>query len=167
MMTVLTLPGLPESAAAARALTARCLAGSPAAEDAALCVDELFANAVLHSASGLPGGEVTVVLSTAGGTARIDVIDEGPPPTRACPSGGLGQGLVIVSQLADAFGADGTDRWFTVATTGRSAGDLCAVAALLEEAGLAVGQDPPEAEADLATGYERALCRLVTGKAAQ
>ncbi len=65
MMTVLTLPGLPESASAARELTARCLAGSPAADDAVLCVDELFANAVLHSASGLPGGKVTVIVNTA------------------------------------------------------------------------------------------------------
>jgi anti-sigma regulatory factor (Ser/Thr protein kinase) len=152
MMTALTLPGVPESAAAARALTAKCLAGSPAAGDAVLCVDELFANAVLHSASGLPGGKVTVVVSTGGGAARVDVIDAGPLPSGARGPGGLGQGIMIVSQLADAFGADGTDRWFTVATAGRVGEDLCAVAALLEEAGLAVGQDQREAEADLAAG---------------
>ena len=152
MMAALTLPGLPESASAARKLTASCLAGSPAAGDAVLCVDELFANAVLYSASGLPGGEVTVVVSTGGGTARVDVIDEGPlpPGTRACH--GLGQGLVIVSRLADIFGADGSDRWFTIGTAGRASEDLSAVAALLEEAGLAIGQDQPEAEAALATG---------------
>ena len=139
MMTVLTLPGLPESAAAARALTAQCLAGSPAAEDAVLCVDELFANAVLHSASGLPGGEVTVVVSIAGGTARIDVIDEGPLPPGACPSRGLGQGMVIVSRLADVFGTDGSDRWFTVGTARRPAGGLAAAyrPAETEEAELA------------------------------
>ena len=146
MSAVLTLPGLPESASAAREFTAKCLAGSPAADDAVLCVGELFANAVLHSASGLPGGEVTVVVSTAAGAARIDVIDEGPLPPGACVSRGLGQGVLIVSQLADAFGADGADRWFTVATTDRSGEDLSAVATLLEEAGLAVGQDRPEAE---------------------
>ncbi len=60
--------------------------------------------------------------------------------------------MVIVSQLADTFGADGADRWFTVAAAGRSAEDLSAVAALLAEAGLAVGQDQPEAEAELAAG---------------
>jgi hypothetical protein len=153
MMAVLTLPGLPKSASAAREFTAKCLAGSPAAGDAVLCVGELFANAVLHSASGLPGGEVTVMVSTAAdGTARVDVIDEGPLPPGACASHGLGQGVLIVSQLADAFGADGADRWFTVAVAERSAEDLSAVAALLEEAGLAVGQDQPGAEAGLAAG---------------
>ena len=137
MIAVLTLPGLLESAAAAREFTAKCLAGSPAADDAVLCVDELFSNAVLHSASGLPGGEVTVVVSAAGGTARIDVIDEGPRPPGADASHGLGQGVLIVSQLADAFGADGADRWFTVGTTDRSGEDLSAAAAVLERAGLA------------------------------
>jgi anti-sigma regulatory factor (Ser/Thr protein kinase) len=152
MMAVLRLPGRPESASAARELTARCLAGSPAADDAVLCVDELFANAVLHSASGLPGGEVTVIVSTGGGTARVDVIDEGPLPSGHRVPGGLGEGIMIVSQLADTFGADGSDRWFTVATAGRAGEDLSAVAALLEEAGLGVGQDQREAEADLAFG---------------
>ena len=150
MMTTLTLAGVPESAAAARALTAKCLAGSPAAGDAVLCVDELFANAVLYSASGLPGGKVTVVVSTGGGAARVDVIDEGPLPSGARGPGSLRQGIMIVSQFADAFGADGTDRWFTVATAGRAGEDLSAVAALLEEAGLVVGQDQRGAEADLA-----------------
>ena len=161
MMTVLTLPGLPESAAATRALMAKCLAGSPAAEDAVLCVDELFANAVLHSASGLPGGEVTVVVSTSDGTARVDVIDDGPLPPGAYPSPGLGMGTTIVSQLADVFGADGPDRWFTVPTAERSAEDLSAVAALLQEAGLAADRDQPEA----VTGPAARLAVIVRGGA--
>ena len=137
MMAVLTLPGLAESASAAREFAARALAGSPAVDDAVLCIDELFANAVLHSASGLPGGQVTVVVSTTGTSARIDVIDEGPLPAGAGAPHGLGQGVLIVSQLADAFGADGADRWFTVAMAGRSGEDLSAAAAVLEKTGLA------------------------------
>ena len=45
------------------------------------------------------------------GMVRVDVIDQGEvPPCLAAPHG-LGKGLALVSQLADAFGADGTDRW--------------------------------------------------------
>lgn len=149
---VVTLPGRSEAARAAREFTAKCLAGSPAVDDAVLCADELFANAIQYSASGLPGGEVTVVVSTGGASARVDVIDGGPLPPGAEPSPGLGMGTTIVSQLADVFGANGPDRWFTVPTADRSAEDLSAVAALLAEAGLAVGRDQPEAVADPAAG---------------
>jgi len=108
--------GLPESVSAARAWVAGFVPGSPAAADAALMTSELFTNAILYSASGLPGGQVTVSVRTADGAIRVDVVDQGAVPPPAEAPRGLGKGLAIVSALADVFGADGTDRWFWLRT---------------------------------------------------
>ena len=59
------------------AWVAGCLAGSPAAADAALMVSELFANAILYTTSGHSGGLVTVSIAISRGMARIHVIDQG------------------------------------------------------------------------------------------
>jgi Histidine kinase-like ATPase domain len=109
--------GRPESVRAARAWVAGFFAGSPAAADAALMVSELFTNAIKYTASRLPGGLVTVKVAAGDGTARVDVIDQGALPGTAAAHG-LGKGLVIVAQLAELFGADGSDRWFAVRTGG-------------------------------------------------
>lgn len=111
--------GCPESVSAARAWVAGFLPGSPAADDVALLTSELFTNAVLYSASGLPGGLVTVSVRTGDGSVRVDVIDQGDLPPGLAPSRGLGAGLVIVCELADVFGAEGPDRWFSLRTGGR------------------------------------------------
>jgi len=110
--------GCPESVAVARAWVAGFVPGSPAAGDAALLTSELFTNAIVHSASRFPGGQVTVSVRTGGGIVRVDVTDEGalPPCFPRCP--GLGQGLALVAALADVFGADGADRWFALRTGG-------------------------------------------------
>ncbi len=106
--------GRPESVSAARGWVAGFLPGSPAADDAALLTSELVTNAVLYSASRLPGGIVTVSVRTGNGSVRVDVIDQGDvPPCLAAPRG-LGAGLAIVGELADVFGADGPDRWFSL-----------------------------------------------------
>jgi anti-sigma regulatory factor (Ser/Thr protein kinase) len=110
-----SFPGRPESVSAARAWVARFLPGST--DDAALMTSELVTNAILHSASGLPGGSVTVTVAARGGMARVDVIDQGGMPPCATAHG-LGAGLAIVAQLADVFGADGCDRWFALRTGG-------------------------------------------------
>ncbi len=111
--------GLPESVAAARAWVAGFVSGSPAADDAALLTSELVTNAILHSASRLPGGQVTVSVRATDDMVRVNVVDQGAvPPCLAVPRG-LGQGLVLVAALADVFGADGCDRWFAL-RTGRS-----------------------------------------------
>jgi anti-sigma regulatory factor (Ser/Thr protein kinase) len=79
---------------------------------------ELFTNAVQYSASRLPGGTVSVTVSTGGGQVRVDVIDGGPvPPCFPVPHG-LGLGLALVAALADESGADGRDRWFALRTGG-------------------------------------------------
>ena len=110
--------GLPESVSAARSWVAGFFPVPAAAADAALMTSELVTNAILHSASRLPGGQVTVSISTGGGETRVDVIDQGEMPPCWPAPGGLGQGLAIVAALADASGADGPDRWFTLGTGG-------------------------------------------------
>ena len=115
-----TFAGRPESVSVARSWVVGFLSGSPAVADAALMTSELFTNAVLHSASGLPGGSVTVKVAAGSGSARVDVIDQGELPSAAAAAHGLGKGLVIVAQLAELFGADGCDRWFALRTGGAS-----------------------------------------------
>ena len=106
--------GTPESVSAARAWVASFLPGSPAADDVALMTSELVTNAVLHSASRLPGGVVLVSVRTGSTRIRVDVFDQGELPVSAVAERGLGLGLVLVSQLADTFGADDVDKWFTL-----------------------------------------------------
>ncbi len=113
-----SFPGLPEAVSAARSWVAGFFPVPAAAADAALMTSELVTNAILYSASGLPGGPVTVSIGTAGGSLRVDVIDQGEmPPCMPTPRG-LGQGLVLVAALADASGADGRDRWFELRAGG-------------------------------------------------
>ncbi len=110
--------GLPESVAAARSWVAAFFPDAATAADAALMTSELVTNAILHSASRLPGGQVTVRVAAGCGSARVDVIDAGPLPPCFPRRRGLGQGLAIVAALADVSGADGPDRWFTLSAGG-------------------------------------------------
>jgi anti-sigma regulatory factor (Ser/Thr protein kinase) len=110
--------GLSQSVSAARSWVAGFFPDPAAAADAALMTSELITNAVLYSASRLPGGQVIVSVRPGNGSVRVDVIDQGEaPPCFGAPHG-LGQGLVLVAALADDFGADGPDRWFAVRTGG-------------------------------------------------
>lgn len=105
-------PGRADQVAAVRAYVADCLAeaGWPGlVADAALCVDELFANAVRHTRSGEPGGEVAVrVDARPGGAVVCHVHDQGGPsvPAPGSPQRGgeSGRGLPIVAALASACG---------------------------------------------------------------
>jgi anti-sigma regulatory factor (Ser/Thr protein kinase) len=107
-LTSAELPGVLEAAGTARAVVLRALAGHPAADDAVLCVDELAANAVLHSSSGLPGGTFTVTVALAGAGVRIAVTDAGATDTPRVmrPSRGRthGRGLALVDALAASWG---------------------------------------------------------------
>ena len=123
LTSVLTLPGRPESARAAREFTAACMPGCPAVYEAMLCTDELVTNAVQHSRSGLPGGQITVRVETRPGEwLRVDVEDQGPR-LRAVPddpgeAGELaehGRGLDLVAVLASETGAGTGLRWFRMA----------------------------------------------------
>jgi anti-sigma regulatory factor (Ser/Thr protein kinase) len=131
---VMTFPGRPESAGAARRWAAGCLPGCPAAEDVVLIVSELVGNAVTHSRSGLlPGGRVRVRISSAPGVwVRVEVRDDGPADwsaagfrdgsgaaaataTAVTEPGELaeaGRGLWLVRHLAGGdTGTDGRLRW--------------------------------------------------------
>lgn len=127
-------PGTPESVGQVRAFVAGAVPAGPAADDAVLMASELATNAVVHSASGQPGGMYSVeVTPAAPGMARIDVIDQGPLADPAARQPGFGAGLGIVSQLAASFGAEGPDRWFTV-TSGAYRDDPEALAEAYPEA---------------------------------
>ena len=106
--------GTPESVSAARAWVAGFLPGSTAADDVALMTSELVTNAIQYSASRLPGGVVLVGIRTGKTWIRVDVFDQGEIPPGLAASSGLGQGLEIVRQLADAYGDEDGSRWFSL-----------------------------------------------------
>ena len=73
-------PARPEQVSAARRFVAGCLAGTPVADDAVLCVSELAGNCVSHSASGNPGGTFTVRVERYDGDyAWLEVCRSGRP----------------------------------------------------------------------------------------
>jgi len=111
------LPGVAESAAAARQLTRELLgAGHPAVDTALLLVSELVTNSVTHSRSGLPGGTVTVAVCTGSADVLIQVRDDGGlteprvVATQAAEAEGAehGYGLLLVAALADTWGTANT-----------------------------------------------------------
>ncbi|RKS07168.1 anti-sigma regulatory factor (Ser/Thr protein kinase) [Nocardiopsis sp. Huas11] len=115
MALELTVPGLPSQARAVRRylhdLTA---AQAVPGEQAVWLGSELFANAVLHSRSGDPGGKVTVGVYEWPDRIRVRIVDDGPRPEspggpRVRPldldePGGLG--LRVVSTEAARWGVD-------------------------------------------------------------
>lgn len=113
-----TLPGTRRSVGVARAFVRDAAAGLPAVDDLVLVVSELVANAVTHTASGLAGGRVTVVLAAGDGLVRLEVADGGAAGGRphvraeAAPASGgaeTGRGMRIVAALSARWGfrADG------------------------------------------------------------
>ncbi|MEV5411275.1 ATP-binding protein [Thermopolyspora sp. NPDC052614] len=109
-------PGTTEHVADARRLAGLFLNDTPHADDAAWIVGELAANAVLHSASGAPGGHYVLELLRTPRLARLLVCDLGggsrptftqaitAPP--ALPEGGYG--LRTILRLAIHAGVRGT-----------------------------------------------------------
>lgn len=78
--------------------------GCPRADDVALVVSELATNAVIHSASGMPGGVVDVLVDIEADAVALAVVDQGPALVPAMrPEGESGRGLQIVTALADAY----------------------------------------------------------------
>ena len=90
------------------------------ADTAVLLVSELATNAVLHSASGQPGGSATVLITEIGGGVRVEVADEGSDQSAPAVRGDIyaseGHGLFLVQSLADQWGyvrdETGTTVWF-------------------------------------------------------
>jgi anti-sigma regulatory factor (Ser/Thr protein kinase) len=102
----LILPGIPQSAAAARAAVRKIAVTAAQREAAELAVSEFIANALLHSRSGQPGGTVTLIVIATRRRLRIEVRDSG---TYRCHQSGQqdaehGRGLPIVAAVAASFG---------------------------------------------------------------
>ncbi len=100
-------PGTPRHAGAARRFVAGLLDGSPFRDDAAVVLSELFTNAVLHTASGQPGGLVIVQVTRWRHGLRIAVTDQGASaePVVRDPAGTgepaeSGRGLYLAARLA-------------------------------------------------------------------
>lgn len=101
-------PGTPEHARAARRFVTGLLQGSPLCDDAALVLSELFTNAVMHTASGAPGGLVIVQVTRWRLGVRVAVTDQGSPsrPVVQNPAGNAepaesGHGLYLANHLAE------------------------------------------------------------------
>lgn len=117
----LTLPGLTRNVAEARAFIAQTLGVQHSCCDVAvLLCSELVTNAVLHTASGQPGGTVTIVVLRLSDAVRVEVIDHGSASSTPVVKGEVlapdGHGLFLVDQLADSWGyvldQVGTTVWF-------------------------------------------------------
>ncbi|MEV0618216.1 ATP-binding protein [Nonomuraea sp. NPDC050404] len=97
----------------ARHFVTDLLAGHPCADDAAIVVSELAANAVQHSGAA-GSGVFTVSLAHADGAVRIEVGNttgpERPTVGRNDPQATGGRGLLIVDSLSRRWGVvrDGT-----------------------------------------------------------
>jgi anti-sigma regulatory factor (Ser/Thr protein kinase) len=94
---------------AARRFVAELLGDDwPDVDAAVLLTSELAANAVLHSASGRPGGKFTVrATMQPRDYLWVEVEDEGGPWTQTPGDREAGHGLDIVRAIADDWGKDG------------------------------------------------------------
>jgi serine/threonine-protein kinase RsbW len=115
----LTIDGLPENVAKARAFVADALGRQhPCADVAVLLCSELVTNALLHSDSRLHGGTVTVVVANHAESVQVEVIDEGSasniPVVKAEAYAAEGHGLFLVENLADQWGYESEDAGTTV-----------------------------------------------------
>ena len=113
------LPGVPESATAARRLTRQLLGDDhPVADTAMLLMSELVTNSVMHSRSRRPGGTVTVALCAGPTSVLIQVRDDGGPfepqiatargVVEGAPGAEHGYGLLLVDALAETWGTSAT-----------------------------------------------------------
>ena len=102
-----TFPATAGQVSRARHFLTRILGGA-AADEAALCLSELATNAIQHSNSARLGGTFTVRITLTPGRARIEVHDQGGPWTPGRDGDGQsGRGLLVVGQLATAWGISG------------------------------------------------------------
>jgi serine/threonine-protein kinase RsbW len=103
--------GRPEQVGHARAFVRGLLGDSPVTDAAVLLCSELAANAVLHSASALPGGQFNVRVEVCGRDyLGVEVEDQGGPWLAREPSQEGGRGLLIVAEMASLWEIRGDDR---------------------------------------------------------
>jgi len=103
-----SFPARADQVREARAFLRAALDGCPAADDAVLCLGELAANAVLHSASRKAGGTFTVRAEVhPGDYIWVEVEDNGGAWDHRAHSDGRPHGLDIVRAIATDSGIDG------------------------------------------------------------
>ncbi|MEW1860689.1 ATP-binding protein [Streptomyces sp. NPDC088194] len=115
----LTCPGSPEEVGRARRWTRDILRESPCADDAALIVTELGANALLHTISGDPAGTFHITLAVSAQLVSISVTDSGgtktaPRVERPTVEDTHGRGLSMVNALAQRVETHGDRHGHTV-----------------------------------------------------
>lgn len=105
------LPGVAHSVAVARHCVEGMLAsaGHRDVENARLIVSELATNALIHTASGLYGGVITVeVIAVDAEIVRVEVTDDGadtvPRSRESGDDGCHGRGLWLVEQISLKWG---------------------------------------------------------------
>jgi len=103
-----TFRGTPASVPEARRFAGQLLAGCPAREVLLMCVSELCANAIAHSASGNGGVFIVEVSCPRDGVARVAVTDEGgpsvPAPRTLDMMAESGRGLALVAACTSRWG---------------------------------------------------------------
>jgi serine/threonine-protein kinase RsbW len=107
----ITLRATASQVAEARRFVASLVSDPTLAADAELCLSEVATNAVIHSNSRRVGGRFTVSAHRTGDDhLRIEVEDQGGRwMERAKPEGQQHLGLMVVSQLASAWGTETYD----------------------------------------------------------
>ncbi|WP_326787720.1 ATP-binding protein [Streptomyces sp. NBC_00151] len=130
----LTCPGFPEEVGRARRWTRDILRDSPLAEDAALIVSELSANAILHTASGKESGSFHLALAVSPQVVALSVTDDGgtgsaPKVEHQGQEAEHGRGLGMVSAIAHRVVVHDSDGGHTVTaelfTGAREGGHPC------------------------------------------
>jgi anti-sigma regulatory factor (Ser/Thr protein kinase) len=105
--------GLAESLSEVRRFTAAVLGDRPGVDLVVLAASELAGNAVLHSASGRPGGQFVVHLASFADRWQIRVDDEGGlgEPVLTEPGeeepGEAGRGLALIAAVSRSWGVLG------------------------------------------------------------
>jgi serine/threonine-protein kinase RsbW len=96
-----TYPGRDDQVRRVRQDLAAMVNGCPIADDFILLASELSTNAIVHSRSGLPGGEFTVRAEVRSGDYLwLEVEDQGGPWMERDPGDEHGRGLMLVAALA-------------------------------------------------------------------
>jgi anti-sigma regulatory factor (Ser/Thr protein kinase) len=123
-----TIPGRAQAVSGARSFVTRALSAAGKTADidsdaATLLTSELVTNAIQHTASGAPGGTVTIVIIDVARGVLIEVIDDGSasvPIVKGDLFAPDGHGLYLVKQLAAQWGylrdQAGTTVWFHLST---------------------------------------------------
>lgn len=105
-----SFPARPDQVAEARAFLGRVLHGCPLIYEAQMICSELVTNAVRHSLSAQPGGQVTVRAEVRENDYMwLEVQDQGGSWTERRHDGDGGRGLEVVAVLSDYWDIRGDD----------------------------------------------------------